>query len=73
VEFKTFRLPHNSKNRDKLQKGMIYNNIYPILKGPLGTSLSYLGPLSLTSICPKFVGMYLFPPEDSFQLGDLLL
>jgi hypothetical protein len=46
MEFKTFRLPHNSKNRDKLQKGMIYNNNYPILKGPLGTGLSYLGPLS---------------------------
>jgi hypothetical protein len=35
---------HNSKIRDKLQGGMIYNNRYPILKGPLGTGSSYLGP-----------------------------
>ena len=44
LEFKTFRLPHNYKNRDKLQKGMVYNNCYPILKGPLGIGSSYLGP-----------------------------
>jgi hypothetical protein len=35
---------HNSKIRDELQGGMIYNNRYPILKGPLGTGSSYLGP-----------------------------
>jgi hypothetical protein len=35
---------HNSKIRDELQGGMIYNNRYPTLKGPLGTSSSYLGP-----------------------------
>jgi hypothetical protein len=52
---------HRSKIRDKLQGGMIYNNCCPILEGPLGTSSSYLG-----AICPKPVGMYLSPPENSF-------
>jgi hypothetical protein len=68
-----FKLPHNSKNRNQLQKGVIYNNSYPILKGLLGTSLSYLGPLSSTAIFPKLVGTYLILPENSFQLGNFLL
>jgi hypothetical protein len=51
---------------------VIYNNSYHILKGPLGIGLSYLGGLSSTAIYPKFVGMYLILPENSFQLGDFL-
>jgi hypothetical protein len=73
VEFKTFKLPHNSKNRDQLQKGVIYKDNYPILKGSLRTGLTYLGPFSSTAICPKFVGTYSILPENLFQLGDFLL
>jgi hypothetical protein len=50
------------------KRGMIYNNHYPILEGPLGTGSSYLG-----AIYPKLDGMYLSPPESLFYLSDLLL
>ena len=52
---------HHSNIRDKLQGGMLYNNCYPILDGPLGIGSSYLG-----AICPKIVGMYLSLAESSF-------
>jgi hypothetical protein len=42
---------HHSNIIDKLQGGMIYNNHYPILEGPLGTGSSYLG-----AICQNLLG-----------------
>jgi hypothetical protein len=73
VEFKTIKLPHNSKNRGQLQKGVMYNDSSPTLKGSLRTGLTYLGIFPLNAICPKFAGTYSILPENSFQLGDFLL
>jgi hypothetical protein len=73
VEFRTIKLPHNPKNKDQLQKEVIYNNSYAILKGSLRTCLTYLGPFSSTAICPKFVGTCSILPENLFHLGDFLL
>ena len=67
------KLPHNPKNKDELQKEVIYNENYAILKGSLRTCLTYLGIFPLNDICPQFTRTYSILPENSFHLRDFLL
>jgi hypothetical protein len=70
MEFKTFRLPHNSKNRYKLQKG----RIVVLFKGTVSNRSVISG---LPSLKPTYVQNYLkytkILPEDSPHPGNFLL
>jgi hypothetical protein len=70
MEFKMFQLPHNSKNRYKLQKG----RAVVLFKGTVSNWSSILG---LPFLKPTSVQNYLkytkILLEDSPQLGDFLL
>jgi hypothetical protein len=70
VEFKTFRLPHNSKNRYKLQKGrtvVLFKGT--ISKRSIILGLPFLKPTSVQNFL-KYTKILL---EDSPHLGDFLL
>jgi hypothetical protein len=70
MEFKTFRLPHNSKKKYRLQKG----RTVVLFKGTVSNWSVILG---LPSLKPTSVQNYLkytkILPEDSPQLDDFLL
>jgi hypothetical protein len=70
VEFKTFRLPHNSKNKYKLQKG----RTIVLFKGTISkrSVISGLHFLKLTYV-QKFLKYTKILLEDSPHLGDFLL
>ena len=70
MEFKTFRLPHNSKNRYKLQKG----RTIVLFKGTVinFSVISGLPSPKLTSV-QNYLRYTKILPEDSPQLGDFLL
>jgi hypothetical protein len=70
MEFKTFRLPHNSKNRYKLQKG----RTVVLFKGIVSkwSVISGLPFLKLTSV-QNFLKYTKILPEDSPHLSDFLL
>jgi hypothetical protein len=70
MEFKTLQLPHNSKNRYKLQKG----RKIVLFKGTISNRsiISVFSSLNSTSI-QNYLKYTKILPEDSPQLGDFLL
>jgi hypothetical protein len=70
VEFKTFQLPHNSKNRYKLQEGrtvVLFKGT--VINQSVISGLPFLKPTSVQN----FLKYTKILPEDSPQLGDFLL
>ena len=70
MEFKTFRLPHNSKNKYELQKG----RTVVLFKGTVSncsviSGLPFLKPTSVQNYLKYTKNL----PEDSPRLGDFFL